>query len=383
MSTSTGKQNKQHQIIAQQKSKERLKDANNFEELECKADVCQLAQFPNAWFDFILFRRSKVSVMARKKSSLYFIVTVLGISGVCVVMYFRTPQDTLSSPSQEPDFTATTSVSKYFHQVSKNSCVKTRTVPNFNICLYPLDRDKFISRSLLYNGVWEPYFTKVFQSALQNVPNATVLDIGANIGYYTLLSGAMGHKVIAIEPVTANILHLQESLKLNKFKRKIWLLRYAVSNKQAKLYLTENRNNQGGFRVVPKPPQKLKMVQTYNAITLDDVLSIVKVEEAIIKIDTEGYECKILESSSEFFKHVKVPYIFMEWQIMSGEQKKYGAPCPAVKIRNISLTLGKMGYTAFELRYGIELDVAESDRWRVEYVYWLHSNAKPLQRAID
>src|SRR5262245_27996112 len=57
-----------------------------------------------------------------------------------------------------------------------------------------------IGSRIYYFGVWEPSVTRVFQNILKR--GDTVVDIGANIGYYTLLSskcvGPIGH-VYAIE----------------------------------------------------------------------------------------------------------------------------------------------------------------------------------------
>src|SRR5438477_3827477 len=61
------------------------------------------------------------------------------------------------------------------------------------------------SACFTYSVRFEPYTTRLFESAIK--PASTVLDIGANIGYFSILAGrAAGPqgKVYAFEPVLEN-----------------------------------------------------------------------------------------------------------------------------------------------------------------------------------
>ncbi len=55
----------------------------------------------------------------------------------------------------------------------------------------------FISGYLFKKGIWEPSITMQVQRELTKYPQAMFLNIGANIGYYSLLAASMGHHVIA------------------------------------------------------------------------------------------------------------------------------------------------------------------------------------------
>ena len=52
-----------------------------------------------------------------------------------------------------------------------------------------------MSHDLAYTGLWEPHVLYDFQDVLLRDSSLGVIDIGANIGVYTLLPAAMGHQV--------------------------------------------------------------------------------------------------------------------------------------------------------------------------------------------
>lgn len=69
---------------------------------------------------------------------------------------------------------------------------------------------------VMLDGFWEIWLTQFFARIVQ--PGMTVIDVGANAGYYTILFGdAVGYKgrVVAVEPVPATIALLKQSVALN------------------------------------------------------------------------------------------------------------------------------------------------------------------------
>lgn len=72
--------------------------------------------------------------------------------------------------------------------------------------------DSYVSAGLLANGVWEAYETELFLGLLHD--DSVVLDIGANLGYYSLLAAqrcARG-SVYAFEPDPLNFSLLEKNL---------------------------------------------------------------------------------------------------------------------------------------------------------------------------
>lgn len=102
--------------------------------------------------------------------------------------------------------------------------------------LYP-DGDR-IGNRLAVKGIYEP---KTVAAILRNVkPGGTMIDIGAHIGYFTLMAaraaGPEGH-VYAIEPDPANFAVLVENVRLNKYEN-VHLIRGAAWDKEEPLTLS-------------------------------------------------------------------------------------------------------------------------------------------------
>ncbi|XP_067670918.1 uncharacterized protein [Haliotis asinina] len=252
-------------------------------------------------------------------------------------------------------------------------CVLSQTDPSFPICVYPPEQDKFISGALLHSGVWEPYITKVFKKALQKHPNAVVLDVGANIGYYSFLAAKMGHMVVAIEPAEENVWRFHKGAQLGRLTDVIYLLQNAMSDRHQNITLITNKDNQGGIRVSEGTGQG----ETTATVTMDDLLYLMRPAEVIIKIDIEGYECKAMAKSAQLFQHVHVPYIFMEWQQMF-KHRMSNVACPPYAMQQLTDMLTQRGYMAHEVRTGIMMSPEEcTTRWRVGDIYWRHQT-QPL-----
>src|SRR2546422_5286600 len=102
-----------------------------------------------------------------------------------------------------------------------------------------LDRRDILNLSV--DGIYEPLVTELIQNEVKT--GDVVLDIGAHIGYYTLmfaeLVGPHG-KVFAFEPVPSNFALLQKNVQFNGY-HSVALIQKAVSDKEGKavIYLKE------------------------------------------------------------------------------------------------------------------------------------------------
>ena len=217
----------------------------------------------------------------------------------------------LIDPEPEPatppaNDTATTTTTTTDGGVDFN-CTLTSTTPRFHICVYPRQQDIYISAALTSQGVWEPHITKLYQLALRRFPQAVVIDVGANIGYYSLLAAAMGHRVVAVEPSGENVRRLRRGVRLNAAADKVCVLRNALARTHRNVSLSVNANNQGGIQVLEEEGEGpggggRGERQTTRTIVLDDLISLVRgthtdttttsdTATVIIKIDIGKFFC--------------------------------------------------------------------------------------------
>jgi FkbM family methyltransferase len=154
--------------------------------------------------------------------------------------------------------------------------------------------DPGISRTLILFGSREEDHRIMLGRALR--PGMTVLDIGANIGYYALMaSRAVGPqgRVIAIEPSPANIALLKRNIAINGATN-ISVLCAAVSNTSGtKTFFLSELSNLNTFHADERADQHLTG-RTIEVRTLT-VPEIVKEfgHPDLIRMDVEGHEVEI------------------------------------------------------------------------------------------
>lgn len=141
---------------------------------------------------------------------------------------------------------------------------------------------------------YEPGTTRIFQETLK--PGMVVVDIGAHVGYYTLLAakqvGPTG-KVYAFEPEQANHAILVKNIALNHYGNVV-AARMAVSDQKggATLYLTALDSGRHSIYRHGLPERGTAPVET---TTLDSFLESEGWPNVdIIKIDVEGAEVAVL-----------------------------------------------------------------------------------------
>src|SRR5207249_2412898 len=98
-----------------------------------------------------------------------------------------------------------------------------------------------------YFGMWEPHISRWIDERLS--PGDTFIDVGANIGYYSLLAarrvGPTG-SVVAIEPSPKTFRALEANLAQNRLKN-VRTVNAAVSDRQATVPLYHGPDTHGGL----------------------------------------------------------------------------------------------------------------------------------------
>ncbi|MCF6301151.1 MAG: FkbM family methyltransferase [Proteobacteria bacterium] len=146
-------------------------------------------------------------------------------------------------------------------------------------------------------------------------PGDVVVDVGANVGFLTLLAcklaGAQGH-VFAYEPNPDVFRLLSKTITMNAFRQRSTLQQLAIFSASDELTLTWNPHQDGSGRIVTKAMSGLagKHIKVA-AEPLDKLLENKKID--FIKIDTEGAEPHVLFGAAKLIKNNSDIKIIMEW----------------------------------------------------------------------
>jgi FkbM family methyltransferase len=192
-----------------------------------------------------------------------------------------------------------------------------------------LENDRYIGQRIALEK-YEPYETQLILK--QAKVGDVVVDVGANIGYYTvLLADKVGKngKVYAFEPDKTNFEILVKNIKENNLKNVV-PVNAAVGRKEGKLKLHKSKDNLGDHKLYETHPpcghSPLKKggqngldKELVKIIKLDDYLADIKVN--LIKIDTQGWEPEVIGGAKELIKKNK-PVIFLEYSPASYKQAK-------------------------------------------------------------
>lgn len=165
-------------------------------------------------------------------------------------------------------------------------------VQGHRMLLHDPCHDRYISPALLATGVFEPFETELVLDELR--PGDTALDVGANVGYYTLLFarrvGPRG-RVFAFEPDPANFALLRQNVEFNGYHNVV-LSRFAVSDQCGPARLFLSGSNTGDHRVYD--PADGRATVGIEAVSLDHFFADYTGPVHLVKMDIQGAECAAL-----------------------------------------------------------------------------------------
>lgn len=158
------------------------------------------------------------------------------------------------------------------------------------------------------------------------------LDVGANVGHYTLLAGVFSQaRVIAIEPIPSTFERLESNIGLNSWKYSVILKNIGLSNEPKELVFT---HQQFTTNKVSKNGKGIRVkVDTLDAICFSE-------KPRMIKIDVEGYEWFVLKGGMKTLESDEVKVIIIE---LNESGKNFG-----IEDEQIIDLLKTKGYKPFE-----------------------------------
>lgn len=171
-------------------------------------------------------------------------------------------------------------------------------------------RDIGLSAHLMLDGYWEMWVTEAMTGFVR--PGMRVVDVGANIGYYTFLLadlvGTAGH-VTAVEPNPRMVSLLRRSLLANGMTSRVTLCEkpaYDASGVAVTLHVPDE-HPQNAALGGPEGEGGRRM----RTISLDDLIGDAPVD--FIKIDVEGAEERVWTGMSGILGRRKPLSVFLEF----------------------------------------------------------------------
>lgn len=178
-----------------------------------------------------------------------------------------------------------------------------------------------INRAL---GVYEYWKTLLIMDLIK--PGMTIIDVGVNKGYYSLLfAKLMNDKgiVLSFEPVEENCYWIKKSININKYKC-IKLYQYALSNKEEEVtFYLGKKSGHGSIFLSQSNVDSEKAPITIKTRKLDDVLKENNIDKIdFIKIDVEGAELMVLQGAENALKKSENLKLVVDLDRISKEDKK-------------------------------------------------------------
>jgi FkbM family methyltransferase len=213
--------------------------------------------------------------------------------------------------------------------------------------------------SPIVRGEYEPELIRLLPALIE--PGGTVLDVGANIGYFTMnmaaLAGKGGH-VVAFEPVRELAELIGRSVAENGLQASVTVENAAVGDAagQARILYVHQARNQGASHLVAGGASDCATsheVRQVRMLALDEYAFAGRV--GFIKIDVEGAEPLCMKGARRLLRKDR-PVILTE--VHPGQLRKVSDASPDDYIRQVR----ELGYRCFLQSNGGFRELAEDER---------------------
>ncbi len=204
--------------------------------------------------------------------------------------------------------------------------------------MYATPEDSLIGKVIIDDLEYEPQVSQLFREHLR--PGMGVLDVGANIGYFSLLAASLVGPtgfVQSWEPSPDNVRALSASRVANSFDQ-IEVIQAAATDRNTLLKYFRNALN-GAVRGVEQTlPEDMLSAETVMGLRIDDFIRDRNI--GLLKIDVEGYEFKAILGALETVKRCR-PMVISEFSPAALEDS-----CGATGREYLELFTG-LGYDIF------------------------------------
>lgn len=230
-------------------------------------------------------------------------------------------QNTTSASISTSNISKHLNIINFEEQTTENiTCIKTKHLLHIvqtTICLH--DSRDAMSSVINKDLVWEEKLLTPLFGLLIRYPHMSFIDVGANIGSYTLFTAALGRFTLSIECFRPNINRIRKAVYMEKLQNNVILVGNAIYT-QPGIYLKMKSDpyNVGSQAIIVDRNVNDSNHDDYIVKTMrfDDILPILKgknVRDAIMKVDIQWSEVFLCETGKETFDYVNIPIVLMEW----------------------------------------------------------------------
>lgn len=182
--------------------------------------------------------------------------------------------------------------------------------------------DDGLSRELLQTGQHEPTSTAFFERELEKLRRltspVTVLEVGGNLGYYTLIEAdALGADadILVCEPSPENVAILEENVARNGYEDRVGVSRLGLSDETgtAEFYLSSHSNCHS-FEADSRFRDTTESIEV-DIKTVTDFLEDRDIAPAainVVRMDVEGHEAKIVEGMTDVLEAAGPTLLYVE-----------------------------------------------------------------------
>ena len=205
--------------------------------------------------------------------------------------------------------------------------------------------DLIITPQLVVYRQWEPELTQLLWNSCGS--DTVFVDVGANIGYFTLLAGSKIHaggagRVIAVEPNPECCALIERNLVINWSMSDIALHRVAVgaesgevwlaspADRAANAHLSSSGGEENGERKFRVPMAPL------------DALVPEGLRVDILKIDVEGHELSVFRGAHRVITQSPDIKIIMEWSQRQMEDAGVSVTALQYKLKSLGLVARRL-----------------------------------------
>lgn len=169
------------------------------------------------------------------------------------------------------------------------------------------------------HGYWLGWYEYRKREAFEREikPNSVFFDIGANVGYFSLLAAKLSEpkgRVYAFEPLPRNIKFIRKHIALNHLAERISVIEAAVSDKSGSAHFDPGASTAMGH-IASKGQLEVQLV------SLDDLYSKGQLPVPdYMKVDVEGAEYEVLNGARKILQTER-PILFLDTHTRSAHAK--------------------------------------------------------------